>query len=76
MVKEHRYKVLRCKRCGYRWFPRVKTPTICPGCRSPYWNKEKQHAHGGAPGSKAAPEVHAPLATEPAPSAQPSEASL
>ena len=32
----------QCLRCGHKWVPRVKTdiePTICPTCKSPYWNK-------------------------------------
>ncbi|MGD0395426.1 MAG: hypothetical protein ABSB26_00765 [Nitrososphaerales archaeon] len=29
--------------CGYKWVPRIfkegAEPTICPKCKSPYWNK-------------------------------------
>ena len=36
----------RCLRCGYEWVPRVfkqsELPTICPKCKSPYWNKERR----------------------------------
>ena len=36
-----------CKRCGHSWFPRMKTiPTVCPGCKSPYWNKERTQKKG------------------------------
>ncbi|MBT3324421.1 type II toxin-antitoxin system death-on-curing family toxin [archaeon] len=29
-----------CKRCSHRWNPRKKEkPTICPNCKTPYWNK-------------------------------------
>ncbi len=40
-------KKLRCKRCGYSWYPRIiegKTvePGTCASCRSPYWNKKKE----------------------------------
>jgi DNA-directed RNA polymerase subunit RPC12/RpoP len=31
-----------CERCGHTWVPRSKIdelPTICPKCKSPYWNK-------------------------------------
>ena len=34
---------LKCKRCGWRWFPRVpKLPKVCPNpkCKSPYWDKD------------------------------------
>lgn len=34
-----------CSRCGHRWIPRTKTdvePTICPKCKSPYWNKPRK----------------------------------
>jgi len=33
-----------CSRCGHKWVPRTKTeiePTICPKCKSPYWNKPR-----------------------------------
>jgi len=34
---------LRCLRCGHRWVPRkTLDPTVCPQCKSPYWNKQKQ----------------------------------
>ena len=31
----------RCERCTYEWVPRsiAKTPTVCPKCKSPYWNR-------------------------------------
>jgi predicted Zn-ribbon and HTH transcriptional regulator len=34
----------RCERCGHRWVPRVMTkhPTICPKCKSPYWDKPRR----------------------------------
>ena len=36
-------KSYKCKRCGHEWFPRKEIkPVCCPGCKSPYWNKEKQ----------------------------------
>ncbi len=34
-----------CERCLHSWMPRSKIdelPTICPKCKSPYWNKAKQ----------------------------------
>ncbi|MDE1728318.1 MAG: hypothetical protein KGH81_03955 [Thaumarchaeota archaeon] len=35
-----------CSRCDHRWIPRTKIdeePTICPSCKSPYWNKPRQN---------------------------------
>lgn len=30
----------RCERCSHEWIPRSKShPTICPKCKSPYWNR-------------------------------------
>jgi DNA-directed RNA polymerase subunit RPC12/RpoP len=34
-----------CVRCGHKWVPRIMTeeePTICPKCKSPYWNKARK----------------------------------
>jgi len=32
-----------CKRCGHGWFPRRDTiPIICPSCKSPYWNRDRE----------------------------------
>lgn len=33
----------KCERCGHEWIKRKKTelPTVCPKCKSPYWNKPK-----------------------------------
>jgi DNA-directed RNA polymerase subunit RPC12/RpoP len=35
----------RCERCGHEWIPRSTTegkPTICPKCKSPYWDKPRK----------------------------------
>jgi DNA-directed RNA polymerase subunit RPC12/RpoP len=35
----------KCLRCGHKWVPRVildREPTICPNCKSPYWNKPRR----------------------------------
>src|SRR5438128_12023499 len=34
----------RCERCGNEWIPRDLTvePTVCPRCKSPYWNTPKK----------------------------------
>lgn len=32
----------RC-RCGHEWLPRgEERPTVCPKCKSPYWDRPKQ----------------------------------
>lgn len=33
---------VKCGRCGYSWVKRKETPKVCPGCKSPYWNKPRQ----------------------------------
>jgi Zn finger protein HypA/HybF involved in hydrogenase expression len=33
---------LHCLRCGHRWIPRKYEVTICPECKSPYWDKPKR----------------------------------
>ena len=40
----------KCERCGHEWIPRVKIeeePTICPSCKSPYWNKLRINKKNG-----------------------------
>lgn len=35
----------KCERCGHVWVPRSTTddtPTICPKCKSPYWDKPRK----------------------------------
>jgi len=32
---------LECKRCGHKWVPKKEEIRICPKCKSPYWDKEK-----------------------------------
>jgi len=33
----------QCTRCGHVWMPRKtgKEPTVCPKCKSPYWNEPR-----------------------------------
>ncbi len=39
-------KKQKCKRCGHDWMPRTENkPVSCPGCKSPYWDKEKIKNH-------------------------------
>ncbi|MDO8467873.1 MAG: hypothetical protein Q7S56_02925 [Nanoarchaeota archaeon] len=38
-----RVKGYECERCTHQWAPRRKDkPTVCPTCKSPYWNKRKK----------------------------------
>lgn len=33
----------KCLRCGHVWTPKSLVPaTICPKCKSPYWDKERR----------------------------------
>jgi hypothetical protein len=34
----------RCERCGHEWAPREpeQAPTVCPKCKSPYWNRPRK----------------------------------
>jgi uncharacterized OB-fold protein len=33
----------KCERCYHVWVPRIlsRKPTICPACKSPYWDKRR-----------------------------------
>ncbi len=32
----------KCERCGHVWLPKTeRRPTICPKCKSPYWDKPR-----------------------------------
>lgn len=33
---------LECLRCGHKWTPRKSVVTVCPKCKSPYWNKKEE----------------------------------
>lgn len=37
-------KGYQCERCEHKWVPRNEGdfPTVCPKCKSPYWNKPKK----------------------------------
>jgi DNA-directed RNA polymerase subunit RPC12/RpoP len=45
----------RCERCGHEWVPRDKeqAPTVCPKCKSPYWNKPRKGEEIPMPGKEA-----------------------
>ena len=32
----------RCLRCNHEWPSKQAHPTICPKCKTPYWDKEKR----------------------------------
>ncbi len=37
-------KGYKCERCKHEWVPRAKEyPTICPSCKSPYWDKPRKN---------------------------------
>jgi predicted Zn-ribbon and HTH transcriptional regulator len=42
-VREVKAVECGCERCGHTWTPRVEEglPTICPHCKSAYWNKPR-----------------------------------
>lgn len=43
----------RCARCNWEWLPRTsRRPTICPHCKSPYWDRERERGVKEAPQSK------------------------
>jgi len=49
-AQQHQVPVIEqaeCQRCGFKWFPRVKTPIACPQCNSRSWagNKERGKAN-------------------------------
>lgn len=33
---------IQCKRCGHKWVPRKPTIRVCPECKSPYWDKDRE----------------------------------
>ena len=37
---------LQCAKCKKEWAPRVSSPALCPGCRTPYWKKENRTKKG------------------------------
>lgn len=35
----------RCERCNHEWIPRgdsEQEPSVCPKCKSPYWNRPRK----------------------------------
>jgi len=34
----------KCERCSHEWIPKNINfePTVCPKCKSPYWNKPRK----------------------------------
>lgn len=45
IVKQEGYE---CERCDHQWVPRRKKeePTVCPTCKSPYWDKPRHEKAG------------------------------
>jgi predicted Zn-ribbon and HTH transcriptional regulator len=36
----------RCERCSHEWIPRntKQAPSVCPKCKTPYWDRPKKKA--------------------------------
>ena len=42
VAKKNTNDPVKCLRCGWKWIPRKpETPTWCPACNSPYWNRKR-----------------------------------
>ncbi len=47
-VYEKTVWAFKCERCDHDWIPRKpwkegdKLPTVCPKCKSPYWNRPRK----------------------------------
>jgi transcription initiation factor IIE alpha subunit len=43
MTSKVKQQQLVCERCKHKWVPRgqVNKPTVCPKCKSPYWDRER-----------------------------------
>jgi len=41
-MKEVTLPQLECLRCGWKWTPRGPRVTICPKCKSPYFDKPRK----------------------------------
>ena len=33
---------LKCRLCGYEWYPKVKKPKQCPACKNYFYDKKRQ----------------------------------
>ena len=44
-IIEIKKKGFKCERCYHKWIPYniKKEPTVCPKCKSPYWNKPRKN---------------------------------
>jgi len=44
ICKKKKRVLKTCLRCEHVWLPRADTKEIkiCPGCKSPYWNRAKK----------------------------------
>ncbi len=38
--------ILVCKRCDWKWIPRIEKVEICPKCKSARWNEKKEVKKG------------------------------
>ena len=35
-------KIFKCLRCEHEWASKQDRPTVCPKCKTPYWDKVKK----------------------------------
>lgn len=54
---------MRCTRCDKTWYPRdpMMLPGTCPGCKTPYWNRERTKSNAKKKVPKVDPELAALL---------------
>lgn len=43
---EIKVQTLECKRCRHQWVARKSVVRVCPKCKSPYWDKDKEFKKG------------------------------
>lgn len=41
MVTKIKINKIVCKRCEHQWVPTQEVIRVCPKCKSPYWDKDK-----------------------------------
>ena len=34
--------IFKCERCNHKWASKQSHPTICPKCKSAYWDKKRK----------------------------------
>lgn len=52
VARKRSVTVYQCERCQHEWIPRdaleaeQELPTVCPTCKSPYWNRPRANEGG------------------------------